>query len=490
MKSKLLLVIAIMLTFALVFVACTPAGGDAPAPPADTPAETEDATEDAPAEAEDAPAETEDATEDAPAETGDGIAGTVRVLLAGFELEDTIDPATGVEREGLAAFWERTFDPKFPNITTVLTTVGWADAQQVQQVELASGNVDVLYVGGYGVQFFEQGLTRALNDLIDNDPTFDPSIYPQGLWDSNVNMIRSDGTRIGLPAVMGQRYTMFDTVLFDQWGVEHLSEYPTIDEILEAAAAMNGINPVTGEENFGIYFDPAFPLARFTFDAWSYAFNATGGVGTPERPGEIEWALDSQEMYDLFVAYGRLAELAHPGFVTSVGNERWGTEDNDIAIFLDTNGAGIITDALMTGDTSLIERFRAVMNVGPNGEGWVAVDPIVMAANPTYLEASWEVMKHLAGYERQEWFYLNYLATPALANPGFLHEIDVYTPVALAIAQHAQTTLIDSSNPFYVSDIVPVISSFHTDRSNGIEVDIRAMLEALQARAVEWSAAQ
>ncbi|MFB5760423.1 extracellular solute-binding protein [Paenibacillus medicaginis] len=51
------------------------------------------------------------------------------------------------------------------------------------------------------------------------------------------------------------RHIVYDKQLFDDWGVEYLSESPTIDEVLEKAAKMTGKNPKTGAQNYGLTFN-------------------------------------------------------------------------------------------------------------------------------------------------------------------------------------------------------------------------------------------
>ena len=122
------------------------------------------------------------------------IKGKVRVLLAGFELDDTMDPVTLRELEGLISFYNRTFKTKFPNIEIEFSSVPWSSAQQKQQAELVAGNVDVLYTGSYVGQYFEQGLIRPIDDLIANDKElvlYD--VFPEGIMRTSYEMLDWDG---------------------------------------------------------------------------------------------------------------------------------------------------------------------------------------------------------------------------------------------------------------------------------------------------------
>ncbi|HPJ01979.1 MAG TPA: extracellular solute-binding protein [Candidatus Limiplasma sp.] len=415
----------------------------------------------------------------------------VRVLLAGWDLNDGIDPVTAAPFKGFLTWWAENFTNEHPDIEVQINAIPWDTAQQKQQAELMAGNVDVLYTGSYVSQYYEMGLLRNIDDLLANDTEYNPlELFPEGIWNSAYNLVTSDGNRYALPAVMGQRYTVYDTTLFDQWGVEYLSEYPTTQEIIEKAKQMTGINPVTGEQNYGAWFYLPAPMDIFTFVAWSYAYDITGGIGTTEDPANIQWELNDEKMVQLFTDFGELVKCTPPGFLTGTGNEYYATEDNNVAIFLDQNGGNIMSQYYQTGETAMLDRYKASMNVGPNGEGWVAVDPIVMAANPQDVDAAWTVMKALASPARQEYHYSEFRWTPAVKDYSFLNPADIHTPYALKIADSAHYTLIDESNPFFTTEIVPLVNRYCSDVLSGKTVDIQAMLDELQAKAVAWSASQ
>ena len=179
---------------------------------------------------------------------------------------------------------------------------------------------DVLYTGSYVSQYYEMGLLRNIDDLLASDTEYKPlELFPEGIWNSAYNLVTSDGSRYALPAVMGQRYTVYDTTLFDQWGVEYLSEYPTTQEIIEKAKLMTGVNPVTGEQNYGAWFYLPAPMDIFTFVAWSYAYDITGGIGSTEDPANIQWQLNDEKMMQLFTDFGELVKCTPPGFLNRHG---------------------------------------------------------------------------------------------------------------------------------------------------------------------------
>ncbi|GGD93757.1 extracellular solute-binding protein [Paenibacillus nasutitermitis] len=419
------------------------------------------------------------------AETKD-IAGVVRVALAGWPLENGIDPVTGKSTVGLSQYLKETFEKQYPNIKLEVTQVPWENALAKQNSMLISKDVDILYTaGGWSANFHQQGLTRSIDDLVEKDTAFDKSMYPQGIWDGSYSIVSADGqSHIGLPSVLGQRMPIMDNKIFEDWGVEPLSASPTPEEILEKALKMTGKNPKTGEENYGLWFSGNDASAS-TFFALAYAYGAGGGEGTVDKAKDIKWELNTPEMVKVFEWMAKAAAIPPTAFVNGQGSETFGLEDNDIAISLNSNGYTMMSAFAETKDQALLERYEPVLQ-----KGFVAIDPIVMAKQPKDLEASWEVMKFLAGYETQKHMYENFQYTPVVVNADFVSQEDKYTRKALEIAEVTSEIFLTKGTPFLYSDIIPAVNNFISDIRNGKSVDIQKYLDDLQKRAVDWSANQ
>ncbi|WP_054950174.1 extracellular solute-binding protein [Numidum massiliense] len=416
------------------------------------------------------------------------ISGTVRVALAGWQLDDGIDALTGAKSIGFNTFVKETFNQMYPNIKLEVTQIPWENAQAKQKALLLSKDVDVLYTGGaFASQFYQQGLLRDIDDLIEQDKDFNPDIYLKGLWENSYSTRSLDGTKqFGLPTVLGKRAIVYDKKIFDDWGVEYLSDHPTPEEVLEKAKRMTGKNPKTGKKNYGLWFS-GNNINQSTFVALSYAYKVDGGIGSLDDLKNIEWKIDTPEMKKVLAWLEEAAKYAPKAFVNGQGIENFGLENNDVAIALDNGGGSAFTEYRSSGNTELIERFVPVLNLGPNGEGWVAMDPVIMAKDVKDVDSAWEVMKFLAGYETQRHNYENFLMTPTLKEADFTDSKDVYTKKAMEIAEHANPTLMDEANPFYNSKMVPQINGFISDAASGKAPDIKKLLSKMQQEAVEWS---
>ncbi|GIN58632.1 sugar ABC transporter substrate-binding protein [Lederbergia ruris] len=416
--------------------------------------------------------------------------GTVRVSVAGFPLEDGIDPITGKETIGFENFLKNEFEPRYPNIELEIYQVPWDNAQAKQTAMLQSKDVDLIYSGGaFAAQWMEQGLLRGIEDLIEDDSDFDGSIYLEGIWENSYSTVSYDGERFGLPSVLGKRVTVYDKQLFEEWGVEPLSENPSPEEILEKAKQMTGKNPVTGEKNYGLYFSGK-ALNASTFVALTHAFGAEGAKGSLDDLKNIEWKLDEPEMVKVMEWLAEAAQYPPIDFLNEKGNENFGTEMNNIAIALDDAGGPVMGEYLANDNKEILDRYEAALNLGPNGEGWVAMDPFVMAKDAKNVEASWEVMKFLTGYETQKWNYDNYTATPTLVDADFVPKEDKFSQKAMEIADISPSVLMDEANPFFSSEIVPAVNGFISNAANGKTPDIEKFLSDLQERAEKWSANQ
>ncbi|MCQ6557399.1 ABC transporter substrate-binding protein [Paenibacillus mendelii] len=415
--------------------------------------------------------------------------GTVRVALAGWKLENGIDPLTGNETIGLNDYLKATFNKMYPNIKLEVYQIPWENAKAKQSAMLLSKDVDVLYTGGaFASQWYQEGLLRDLDDLIEVDASFDPNIYLPGIMNNSYSTKSPDGSKqFGIPVALGRRMIVYDTKLFEDWGVEPLAKKPTAEEILEKGEKMTGKNPKTGEQNYGLHWS-GNSLNGSTFVALTLAFGAKGAEGSLNDVKNIKWKLNTPEMVKVMEWLKKASLLPPKGFITGQGAENFGLDKNNIAIGIDQNGGSTMSEYRTKKDEALLSRFEPVMNVGPEGEGWVAVDPFVMSKDANDVKASWEVLKFLTGYETQKYMYENYANTPTLSKADFVDKEDKFVKMALDIAAVGHSELMDEANPFFMSDITPAINGFISKAAAGSPPDIPTFLDDLQERAEKWTA--
>lgn len=431
------------------------------------------------------------------------ISGTIKLQLIEYTVAPQQDTATGKDLEGYEAFFEREFGAKYPNVKWSIEEIPWDNSQQKGQVSLSTGEVDLANTGAYASQYWYGGILRKIDDLLAADTEFDPlEVYANGIWENSFSIQSYEkDARFGLPAVMGQMYTIYDSQIFEDFGAEPLPEKPTPEDIIEAAKTCTGVNPRTGQQNYGLHFLANRSTDVFAFVALTYYTGATGGEGSIGKPGEIKWDLNNDKMKKAFEYIGEYVKYTGPGFLQNQGNENFGKVvdlepgvENTTAIVLDSATASIWARYLRDGktDTTELDRFKAVYNVGPNGIGWVAVDPIVMSAKvkDENLQAAWAAMKFLTNHETQVYEFEQIRNAPTLKDTSFIPEEYEGMKIAMDIANNCQYTLIDEANPFFVSNIVPAVQSYMSAIKEGQSPNLDEILSTLQTQAEEWSAQQ
>lgn len=431
------------------------------------------------------------------------ISGEVSIQLIEYSTEPQLLTATQREIEGYRAFFEREFGAKYPNVKWTMEEIPWDNSQQKGQVSLSTGEVDLANTGAYASQYWYGGILRQIDDLLAADTSFKPEeLYAEGLWNNSFSIQSYEkDARFGLPVVMGTMYTVYDSQIFEDFGAKPLPEKPTPEDIIEAAKTCTGINPRTGQQNYGLHFLANRSTDVFAFVALTYYTGATGGEGSIGKPGEIKWDLNNDKMKKAFEYIGEYVKYTNPGFLQNTGTENFGKVidleegvENNIALVLDSANSGMWARYLRDGqtDTSELDRFKCVYNVGPNGIGWVAVDPIVMSAKvkDENIQAAWAAMKFLTGEETQVYQYQTVMNAPTLKDTSFIEENNDGMKIAMDIANNCQYTLIDEANPFFVSDIVPQVQSYMSAVIEGQNPDIDSILADLQSKAESWSATQ
>lgn len=198
------------------------------------------------------PAATEGASNAVPA--AEKPTGTLKVQLVGdFSLEDKTDPISGKTSKGVKVLKEE-FEKQYPDTSVEFVLMGWDNYNEKTQTMLQSGAADVYQVPGI-TTFVEQGLLEPLQPYIDKD-SYDLGKYLNGQVEGWKVMGPDDQEPqiYGLPFIGDARVIVYDRQLFDDWGVDYLSESPTIEEVLDKASKMTGKNPKTGEQNYGLTF--------------------------------------------------------------------------------------------------------------------------------------------------------------------------------------------------------------------------------------------
>ncbi|ALC81510.1 MULTISPECIES: ABC transporter substrate-binding protein [Bacillus] len=330
---------------------------------------------------------------------GDGLKGTLKVQILGdIKLDDATNPTTGKRSKGLHVIRDE-FQKQHPEAKIEFINVPWDNYVPKTQAMISSGEADVYQMPGI-TDFASQGLLEPLEPFIEKDK-FDLGVYIDNQMDGWKTMGPDDEElkTYGLPVFGDTRFIYFDKKLFDDWGVEYLSENPTLEEIAEKAKKMTGKNPKTGEENYGVYF-MGNHSTLFTLLNAVEGQNATWGSGfkfkdmkfqfnSPEMEKGLNWLLD-------------LKQYAPKGLVSAQGSEKWLTKDNNIAIMLNQGPDGKLDFAeKLDGRLGIVDEFKNSEGVG----GMFAGSPFAIAKNSKNKELAWEFLKFTSSdfYQKFMW---------------------------------------------------------------------------------------
>ncbi|WP_341347670.1 extracellular solute-binding protein [Paenibacillus sp. FSL H3-0469] len=332
------------------------------------------------------PAATEGASNAVPA--AEKPTGTLKVQLVGdFSLEDKTDPISGKTSKGVKVLKEE-FEKQYPDTSVEFVLMGWDNYNEKTQTMLQSGAADVYQVPGI-TTFVEQGLLEPLQPYIDKD-SYDLGKYLNGQVEGWKVMGPDDQEPqiYGLPFIGDARVIVYDRQLFDDWGVDYLSESPTIEEVLDKASKMTGKNPKTGEQNYGLTFKGS--------DAADSVMNINESLGGQWGTGflwkDMKLEFNSDTMVQALDLMKDAIKYAPEGVMAGQGAENFLTEKNNIAINL-RESPGFINNLANLG---LEDRYEAALlfkNQKTGMGGMFAGSPFAIGASSSNKDLAWEWLK-------------------------------------------------------------------------------------------------
>ncbi|MGI8348862.1 extracellular solute-binding protein [Niallia circulans] len=333
---------------------------------------------------------------------GEWAGQQITVMMIGdFAMEDKTDPITGDSVKGVKVLKEE-FEKQHPGATVKFVLMPWEGYTEKTQAMITSGEADVYQMPGVA-DFAPQGVLEPLQPWIDKDPEFDLDIF----IDNQVEGWKALGPDskeldiFGLPFLGDARFISYDKQLFDEWGVEYLSEYPTMEEVAEKAKQMTGKNPKTGEQNYGIWFRGDWSSA---FTLVDLAEGQNGQWGTGFAWDEVEFTFNSKEMLNGLNWLLDMQNYAPKGIVSNQGNEKWLTKENNIAIMLNQGPGDTVKSVYAQGLGDRIAISQEFKNDDGQG-GLFAGSPITIAKDSKNKELAWEWLKFATSDFVQKYVY-------------------------------------------------------------------------------------
>ncbi|CAM3927494.1 extracellular solute-binding protein [Lederbergia lenta] len=343
--------------------------------------------------------------------SGEWKGQTLKVQMIGnFSMESGTDPITGEKVKGIDVL-KKEFEKNYPGATVQFIIMPWEGYVEKTQAMLTSGEADVYQMPGIA-DFAAQGVMEPLQSYIDKDSDFDLDSFIDNQVDGwkALGPDETDLQIFGLPFLGDARFIAYDKLLFDQWGVEYLSDNPTMEEVMEKAQKMTGTNPETGERNYGVYFRGDWSSA---FTLVNAAEGQNGNWGEGFAWDEVKFNFNSPEMLKGLNWLLEMKEYAPEGIMSNQGNEKWLTKDNNIAISLNMGPGDLVKQTYAQGLEDRIALSQEFKNDEGKG-GLFAGSPIAIAKNSKNKELAWEWMKFATGDFVQKFIYEEQGLMPAV----------------------------------------------------------------------------
>ncbi|MDD6032822.1 MAG: extracellular solute-binding protein [Oscillospiraceae bacterium] len=417
------------------------------------------------------------------------------ISICGATLEDGINSTTGQPAEGLNTLAKNQMKEKFPQVDVEFVSVPWDNASAKMQTILMSGGTDLFTQGGaFQPEYYKEGLSQDLTPFLEADTEFKYEDNFPANFRTHQNCTSYDGKALlTLPWAVGYRLIIYDAEIFDQWGVEYLSDTPTPEEVLEKAAKMTGTNPVTGKQNYGLWYSANTLNMSYLIPLCEY-YGATECTGSWDDQANLQWSMDTDEYAKAVQWLIDAAEYVPDAATTGGGAEMFGTADNDIAIALDQNG-GKMT-ALITQDPSqkdyLTGKFIPTMHFGKNGGNWTPCDGMGMASQLEGDDAqmAWHLLKYMT-CDAAQWQEDNWgpAMSPNLGVQAGFPDWDIWRKKNAEVAAQATHPGYEI-NPFFQATIQPTLASMMSKAIAGETVDVKAELADLNKKAQDWSASK
>ncbi|NOU98169.1 extracellular solute-binding protein [Paenibacillus sp. LMG 31456] len=404
------------------------------------------------------------------------LAGVVKVAVFSFPVDDGINPATGKPAKGIKALFEP-FLAKHPKLTLEYSEVPADDRKAKWQALLLSNSVDVVFLDA-SIDFYNQGFLMPLDDYLARDNW--KQNFVDALWTDKERLTNEgDGKVMAMPGGILTNTIVYDKQIFEEFGVQPLSEKPTADELIEKAKKLTGINPKTGKQSYGLFYDPR-KTSHMMLDYFS------GGQGV--QFGTIDWKnfgnsklnFNTPEIKKSLQTLIDINPYLPPGYEIGRGFENWGKADNNVAMCL---WCGNMDEVLKN---KLEKRYVMTKGIRDKNDktSFGTARVTAMAKQSKNPEAAWQVLKYMTGPEGQKFMYDNYKELPSWKSADWVKkEEDPYAEQLLAVVKDTKNVLFP---PIMFSTIRPWMGDIISRAIHGQKYNLDTELAQTQDKVNKW----
>jgi multiple sugar transport system substrate-binding protein len=332
-------------------------------------------------------------------------APVVKVLMIGYPDKDGLDPTTGNKVPGIGKL-EEEFAAANSDVKLDIVNIPWgsgATGYAPKTEAMIKTGEACLYEMPAAADYGRRGALVNLDTLIEKDTSF------KNVWGSQLDDARSWGpddpkSLWYIPNNTGERVIHWDAKLFKDFGVEPLSQEPTLEEIEEKAAKLTGKNPVTGEDTYGYWYQGKYAVWQFM--AIAHALGANWGASNPDGTLTIKW--DTPEYLRALEWFATMAKYAPKGALAAEGMPQGFPTDKNVVAIIPEGEPGYFLQALIS-TPDIQDRFRVSYNLkGPDGRGGLSsLSPLAMAEKCKNKDAAWKALKWLASSPESQQYYFD-----------------------------------------------------------------------------------
>ncbi len=331
--------------------------------------------------------------------------GTVKVMMIGYPDENGIDPASGAPVPGIGEL-KKAFAKAHPEIDLQIINIPWGEGSTgyaPKTEAMINAGEACLYEMPAAQTYGRNGKLVNLDTMIAKDPNF------KNVWGPQLDTSRSWGPDSPkslwyLPDNTGERVIHWDAKLFRDYGVEPLSETPTLQEIEEKAAKLTGKDPVTGQQTYGYWYQGKYAVWQFM--AIAHALGASWGGVKDNGTLTVNW--DTPQYLAAMEWFIKMSKYAPKGALAGDGMPQGFLSDQNVVAIIPEGEQGYFIPQLVA-QPALRDRFRTSYNLkGIDGLGGLnSVSPLAMAANCQNKDSAWTVLKWLAGSDEAQAYYFS-----------------------------------------------------------------------------------
>jgi len=326
-----------------------------------------------------------------PANDAGGEGATLRLFGPGLFAEVTrtgaLDLITGLTRPGYEVVINRWAEVR-PDVELVIDSIPWDGWRAALTTAALQGDVDII-IHGASITYVVEPLTR----FLEATPGLENQIAAMAK-----RRTEDDGYPLSQVVPFGMSITnapamaVLDLQIFEDFGAPVPGLDWTPDEMLAAAAATTGINPVTGEQNYGMsLFVPG--SANFNY-IWASRLWGAHTIRWGDTLLETVYDYTIPESIRAIEFINNLAAFHSPDYVEGMDRTMVATENNYIAMHLTNSSYGVYNQIRANG---LEDRFALrpmpVIQEGPHA-GRTASHlgdwNMSIARNSTQQELAWE----------------------------------------------------------------------------------------------------